>query len=164
MKEELYNTEIDDEVGEVLRAGCASVVAFIAAILLALGVISLLGSCTTTKYVTMPEVHTDTVMIMKQQRDSIYLKDSIYVSEKQNGDTILLTTIKWSTRYIDRWRTDTIYQSRVDSIPVPYTVEKQVPAQLTPWQKFRIWIGDFVIIAMLLLFIYAVWKAIRITP
>lgn len=160
MEDKYYNTEIDDEVGEVLRAGCVSVVAFIFAILLTLGTITLLVGCTTTKYVTVPETHTDTVMIMKQQRDSIWMHDSIHVW--QGSDTVRIE--RWHTKYIDRLRTDTLYQSRVDSVPVPYTVEKQVPAQLTAWQKFRIGIGNFVIIAVLLLVIYAVWKAIRITP
>lgn len=159
MEDKLYNTEIDDEVGEVLRAGCASVVVFIAAILLALGVITLLGGCTTTKYVAVSETHTDTVMIMKQQRDSIWMHDSIHVW--QGSDTVRIE--RWHTKYIDRLRTDTLYQSSIDSVPVPYTVEVEVEKQLTPWQQFRIWIGDVVVIATILLIIFAVWKAIRIT-
>lgn len=159
MEDKYYNTEIDDEVGEVLRAGCISVVVFIAAILLTLGTITLLVGCTTTKYVTVPETHIDTVLINHQLRDSIYLKDSIYVSEKQNGDTILLTTIKWSTRYIDRWRTDTLYKSKIDSVPKPVPVEIEVEKELSTWQKFRMTVGDSALVALLLLLGFGIWKA-----
>ena len=35
------------------------------------------AGCSTTKYVTVPEVHHDTVRVTQQQRDSIYLHDLI---------------------------------------------------------------------------------------
>jgi hypothetical protein len=37
-----------------------------------------------------------------------------------------------------------------DSVPVPYPVEKLVPAELTTWQKLRMNIGTFMIFATLL--------------
>lgn len=99
---------------------------------------ALLGSCGTTKYVPVVEHRTDTLRVVQHQRDSIYLHDSIYVSQQQRGDTVWLTTDRWHTQYRDRWKHDTLYQSRTDSVPVPYPVEKLVEKELTWWQKLRI--------------------------
>ena len=122
--------------------GCFSyIIGILAGLLMAV----LLAGCTTTKYVPVPEVHHDTVRITQQQRDSIYLHDSIYVQTLTRGDTVYLTTDRWHTLYRDRWSHDTIYQSRTDSIPKPYPVEVKVPAELTWWQRLRIDIADIVL-------------------
>ena len=117
--------------------------------------------CTTTKYVTVPEVHTDTVRITQLQRDSIFTHDSIYVSEKTKGDTVYLTTERWHTRYQDRWLCDTIYRSRADSIPVPVPVEKKVPAELNWFQQMRLWLGNLVLIALAVCIGWTIFRIIR---
>ena len=66
--------------------------------------------------------------------DSIYLHDSVYVTEKQAGDTIY--KVKEVYRWRDRWRVDTINTGRIDSVRVTEVVE--VPAKLTVWQAWRI--------------------------
>ena len=66
--------------------------------------------------------------------DSIYLHDSIYITEKQAGDTVY--KVKEVYRYRDRWRIDTINTGRIDSVRVTEVVE--VPAKLTAWQKWRL--------------------------
>jgi hypothetical protein len=58
---------------------------------------------------------------------------------------VYLTTDRWHTQYRDRWSHDTLYQSRIDSIPKPYPVEVEVPADLTWWQRLRIDIADIVL-------------------
>ena len=63
---------------------------------------------------------------------------------------------RWHTQYRDRWKTDTVYKSRVDSVPVPYPVEKEVPAKLTWWQQTRMHVGG-VVLALLLM-----WLAVRL--
>ena len=128
------------------------------AVLLILFITSLFTGCTTTKYVTVPEVHTDTVRITKVQKDSVLLRDSIYVNQYTSGDTVFMTTEKWHTQYRDRWRTDTAYISRRDSIPVPYPIEKQVPAQLSWFQQMRLWLGNIVLVALAVL---AGWCIVR---
>ena len=122
--------------------GCFS---YIIGILVGLMAAVLLAGCTTTKYVPVPEVHHDTVRITQQQRDSIYLHDSIYVQTLTRGDTVYLTTDRWHTLYRDRWSHDTLYQSRTDTIAKPYPVEVEVPADLTWWQRLRIDIADIVL-------------------
>lgn len=66
--------------------------------------------------------------------DSIYLHDSIYITEKQAGDTIY--KVKEVFRYRDRWRVDTVNTGRIDSIRITEVVE--VPAKLTAWQAWRL--------------------------
>ena len=81
-------------------------------------------------------------------RDSIYLSDSIYVSDFVRDDTIYKTIDRWHTRYVERTRTDTIYQSRTDSIPAPYPVEVPVEKPLTWWQQARLHLANIVLILL----------------
>ena len=130
---------------ERMKAGCLQLSGILVAIIVALLICALLGSCTTTKYVPMPEYHTDTVRISQNTHDSIYVHDSTYIKEK--GDTMLIE--RWHTQWRDRWRTDTIYQSKHDSIPYPVEVTKEVPAELTLWQRTQMYAGDVLLLLLL---------------
>ena len=66
--------------------------------------------------------------------DSVYIHDSIYLTEKQVGDTIY--KVKEVYRWRDRWRVDTINTGRVDSVRITEVVE--VSAKLTAWQVWRL--------------------------
>jgi len=121
----------------------------------------LFSGCKSVKYVPVIEHHTDTIQITKQQRDSIWLHDSIYVSEKQKGDTIYMWQERWHTKYIEKIKTDTIYEHKVDSVGVPYPVEVKVEKQLNWWQKFRLTLGDTALIALFGLLLYGGWKIYR---
>lgn len=136
---------------EHMKAGCLQLAGILVAIIAALLICALLGSCTTTKYVPVPEYHTDTVRISQNTHDSIYVHDSTYIKEK--GDTMLIE--RWHTKWRDRWRTDTIYQSKRDSIPYPVEVTKEVPAELTWWQRTQMYAGD--VLLLLLVVGVAVW-------
>jgi hypothetical protein len=120
--------------------------AVLISICLALAALWFLCSCTTTKVVTVEKVRTDTTYITKQQRDSIWLHDSIHVTER--GDTIRIE--RWHTKYIEREVHDTLYQSKRDSIPVPYEVIKEVPAKLSSLQTGLMVSGLFAILALIL--------------
>ena len=109
-----------------------------------------LTSCTTTKVVTVEKVKTDTTYITKQQRDSIWLHDSIHVTER--GDTVRIE--RWHTKWRDRLRVDTIYRAKTDSIPVPYWKIKEVPAPLSWWQRVRLWLGNVVLLVLLAVAVY----------
>lgn len=106
----------------------------------------LMVGCKTIEYVpvTVTEHHTDTAYIHLLQRDSIYLHDS--VSVYQQGETIRID--RWHTKYVSREVHDTLYQHLIDSVPVPYPVERLVPAQLSGWQNFRIWLGNILLAAL----------------
>ena len=120
-------------------------------------VLCCISSCTTTKYVPVIEYHTDTLIQKMTQRDSIYLHDSTIVREK--GDTVLIE--RWHTRYRDRDVHDTVYQSRIDSVPVPYPVTEYVERKMTAIDKFLIATGILSIISVL---IFAVYKLRRFLP
>ena len=104
-----------------------------------------LTACTTTRVVEVERVSHDTTYISKLVFDSIYMHDSVYVSEK--GDTIRIE--KWHTKYIEREVHDTTYVSKTDSVPVPYPVIKEVPRELTWWQKMQMYTGDALLIGLL---------------
>ena len=63
--------------------------------------------------------------------DSIYNRDTVNVYER--GDTVYLHTIKWR----ERFKLDTVSVVRVDSIPYPVEVVKEVN-KLTKWQRWRL--------------------------
>ena len=130
---------------ERMKAGCLQLAGILGAIIVALLICVLLGSCTTTKYVPVPEYHTDTVRISQNTHDSIHVHDSTYIKEK--GDTMLIE--RWHTKFRDRWRTDTIYQSKRDSIPYPVEVEKEDPAELTWWQRTQMYAGDVLMLLLI---------------
>ena len=78
-------------------------------------------------------------------------------SKAQKGDTIFRDKDRWRTKCVTKEVHDTVYKARVDSIPVPYPVEKQVPAELTWWQQTRIKFANVMIYLAILIFV--VWLA-----
>lgn len=105
------------------------------------------GCKTKTVTVTVPKVRTDTLIITKSQRDSIWLHDSVYVSEKTENDTVFLEIKKWHTKYVEKIVRDTTYIAKHDTIPMPYPVEviKEVERELTWWQKVRMFAGSLML-------------------
>ena len=130
---------------ERMKAGCFQGVFFVLAFLIGLIICALLSSCSTTKVVEVEKVKTDTTYITKWQRDSVWLHDSIHVTEK--GDTVRIE--KWHTKYIEKQVHDTTYVATHDTIPQPYEVVKEVPAELSWWQRVRLWLGNMVLMALL---------------
>lgn len=124
----------------------------LAAILLLLLAALFLGSCRSVKYVPVVEHRTDSLYITQHRRDSIYLHDSIHISEK--GDTV--TIEKWRTKYMSKEVHDTTYIASHDTIPRPYPVTVEVPAELNWWQRFRIGFGDLVLI------LASLWMGIKL--
>ena len=121
-----------------------------------------LTSCTTTKYVEVERIRTDTTYITKWQKDSVWLHDSIHVTEK--GDTVMIE--RWHTQWRDRLRVDTIYRATHDTIPHPYPVEtiKMVEKELSWWQRLRLWIGNIGLLAILGVIGYygvRIWKVCK---
>ena len=96
------------------------------------------GCKTKERVVTVEKVRTDTTYITKHQRDSVWLHDSIHVTEK--GDTIRIE--RWHTKYVEKATHDTLYQATHDTIPQPYPVEKLVERELTWWQQTRMHLGE----------------------
>ena len=92
-----------------------------------------LTSCS-PKVRVVPVERTRTEWRDRWRLDSVYVHDSVYLTERMAGDTIY--KVKEVYRWRDRWRVDTINTGRVDSIHVTEVVE--VPAKLTAWQSMRL--------------------------
>lgn len=123
-------------------------------ILLFAAALVVLTGCKTIEYVPVVEheVHHDSIYLTKVERDSIYMHDSTYVHDK--GDTVLIE--KWHTRYVDKIRVDTVVRIKIDSIPKPYPVIKEVEKKLTKTQK------GFMILGYLTLLVGIIIAAFKI--
>jgi hypothetical protein len=112
--------------------------------------LAVLTGCKQTEYVVVPEYHTDTLRVAQIVTDSVYKHDSIYV--RQSGDTVLIE--KWHTVWQNHTAHDTVYKSRVDTIAKPYPVIKEVPAELTWWQKTRMYAGDALLLLLVAVLVF----------
>ena len=118
----------------------------------------LMGGCRSVKYVEVPVVHTDTLIVTNHQKDSIWMHDSIYLHEWMKGDTILVDKVVWHTQYKEKVVRDTIFKSRVDSVGVPYPVTEYVEKPLTWWQKTRMHLGEALLVLLLVAAVYGFIK------
>ena len=138
-----YNGMNDEER---LKAGCWQMVVFIAAVAIGMIVCSFFTSCKSVEYVPVIEHHTDTLIQTKVQHDSIYINDSTVITEK--GDTVKIE--KWHTKYVEKQVHDTLYIAKNDTVPQPYPVIKEVPAELSWWQQTRLHLANILLWALLI--------------
>jgi hypothetical protein len=115
-------------------------------------IVLLLVGCKQTEYVMVPEYHTDTLRVAQIVTDSVYKHDSIYIHE--NSDTVLIE--KWHTVWQNHTARDTVYKSRVDTIAKPYPVIKEVPAELSWWQKTQMYAGDALLLLLVVVLAFLV--------
>lgn len=101
--------------------------------LLVYAVLTLLFGCRGVEYVQVPSVSVDSVYVDRWQRDSVYVRDSVFVNQWKKGDTVFIDKMVTKYKYRDRWRYDTVAIVRRDTVQVPYPVEKQ----LTKWEEFK---------------------------
>lgn len=145
----------------------------ISRIIQALLLLIAMGSCTTTKYVTVPEVHehwhhsTDTIhqtdSVIDRQTTTIREVDSatmakygIQMKDMQRAWLIQTDRLQRELSELRQSHTDTIHER--DSIPYPVEVVKEVPAQPSWWQRFLIYVGG---VTSSLLLIVAVWWFVK---
>lgn len=117
------------------------------AFIIIVAVAFLMTGCKTIEYVPVKEVVHDSIYFAKVQKDSVWLHDSILVRE--HGDTVWME--KWHTKYVERLKTDTVFENHTDSIPVPYEVIKEVPAKMSKTEKGFMWLGIFSLMAGVLI-------------
>ncbi len=149
-----YKGMIDDER---MKAGCLQLASYIVAILFGLLLCALFGSCKSVEYVPVIEHHTDTLIQTKIVKDSVYLKDSTHVSEK--NDTVRIE--HWHTEFLKKEVHDTVYISKTDSVPAPYPVEviKEVPAELSMWELLKMKAGGIAILLCIFAFLFWIWRS-----
>lgn len=126
----------------------------------------LVCSCTTTRYVEVPVVHE----IHHHHTDSIHKTDSVTKEKEtvimqldsaamaQYGIQLKNAERAWLVRTaelekklseLSEIHTDTVYQC--DSIPYPVEVTKEIPAELTWWQKTRLSLGNICLWVLLII-------------
>ena len=132
--------------GQKLRAVCWQMVIYLLAVAIGMIVCSFFTSCKSVEYVFVPQTHTDTLIQTKIQHDSIYINDSTVITEK--GDTVKIE--KWHTKYVEKQVHDTLYIAKTDSVPAPYPVIKEVPAELSWWQQTRLHIANILLWSLLI--------------
>lgn len=88
-----------------------------------------LCGCTNTIYEPVETVRTQYEEVAKWRTDTVVDRDT--VSLVQRGDTVFSQTVKW------RWRVkeshDTVFAERIDSVSVPYPVERR----LSRWERTK---------------------------
>ncbi len=96
---------------------------------LSMGIIILASaSCSSTKLMPVVQSNDTTSFIQRSVRvDTIYLRDSVFVSEKQRGDTVYLTRVEWRDRWRTRVERDTVMDVRVEKEVVQLPPERYVP-------------------------------------
>lgn len=119
----------------------------------------LLTGCTSPKHVTVPEYHTEYITkrdtLMTQ--DTLILRDSVTVYFK--GDTVYKEkyALRDRYKYVYKATTDTLIKT--DSVRVPYPIE----ARLTKWQKAKMTIGGWCVVALTAVSLAAaIWFAVRL--
>ena len=110
-----------------------------------------------TEYVPIESVRYDSVMIEKLMRDSVFVRDSVYLQEK--GDTIY----KYKDRfvYVYKNRVDTFFAEKIREIEVPVPVERK----LTWWERVKLNYAEWVIavlVAIALVYALRQWLARKI--
>ena len=96
-------------------------------------VLTIFVNACSTRYVPVESVRVDSVRVETVRRDSVVLRDSIYVV--QRGDTVYKTKYKYV--YRDRVLRDTFYHVKCDTVTKVVKVEKE----LSFWQKKKIELG-----------------------
>lgn len=114
-------------------------------------------SCkTSTKIVEVPVEVVKKEYIHDTKIDSVYIRDSI--DRWQKGDTLYIT--KWHTKFKYINKVDTIVKT--DSIPKIVPVVKEVEVNhIYLWQKSLMYIGVLVVIILLSIIGFKLYKLVR---
>ena len=110
-----------------------------------------------TEYIPIESVRYDSLMIEKLMRDSVFVRDSVYLQEK--GDTVF----KYKDRfgYVYKNRIDTFFAEKIREIEVPVPVERK----LTWWERVKLNYAEWVIavlVAIALVYALRQWLARKI--
>lgn len=112
-------------------------------------VVLMLCGCKQVEYVPVQFHTTDSVYLTKFVKDSVFVytdKDT-----KTVNDTVYITETRY--KYKEKVVTDTVYIERVDSVPVPYPVEKK----LGKWEQTCVNYGGEALVFSFVLFFVIVW-------
>ncbi len=153
--EDYYEKLFEQSLSRLLKLWAAMAVGIV--------VCALLSSCTTTKYVPVTETrtehhwntdsvrerdstHTERETVIRELDSAAMARYGIQMESNQRAWLVLQREMENRLRELEHMtaQRDTVR----DSIPVPYPVVKEVPAELTWWQQTRIHIGTIVIVLL----------------
>ena len=153
-----------------ILSGCLQGVISIILVVLIVLLCCMLSACRTQKYVPITEkhtehhwhkdsvkerdsVHTENTTVIRELDSAAMAKYGIQMQANQRAWLVLQREMENRLREMEHMSAhrDTVR----DSIPVPYPVEKQVPAQLTWWQQTRLYVANVLMGGMLIAI--AVW-------
>ncbi len=100
--------------------------------LLAITLALLLAACRTARHIPVETTRTDSIRVERLLRDSVWVKDSVWVERWHSGDTVYVTKEAVRYKYRDRWRTDTVATVRERKVKVA------VERELTWWEQARL--------------------------
>lgn len=111
-----------------------------------------LCSCKQIEYVPYKVETKDSIYLTKYVKDSVYVEvfkgEKVFKGEEGENDTIYITETKIVYRV--KILIDTMYVEKVDSIQVPYPVEKK----LSKWEQTCVnYGGEAIVICVVLLFV-----------
>ena len=109
--------------------------------------LSLLG-CKPYKVAQRDTVVRDSLYITQRMIDQVLIRDSVY--ERHVHDTVYKYKERETVRYLAM--RDTLYVERMDSVSVPYPVERE----LTKWEATRMRLGDISLAVFIAGLIYVV--------
>lgn len=71
--------------------------------------------------------------------DTVVVHDSVFISERQRGDTVYLTRVEWRDRWRTRVERDTVVDIRVEKEVVQLPPERYVP-RFHKWCTRMFWL------------------------
>jgi len=110
-----------------------------------------------TEYVPLEVVKRDSVFIASLDRDSVFVRDSVYLREK--GDTVFKYKDKYVYVYRNVTDTFTVYRDREVEVPVP------VERKLSWWERVKLEYAEWVIgvlVAVALVYALRRWLARKV--
>ena len=124
------------------------------AIILIFALCGVLCSCRSVRYIEVPRVSRDTLRVVQVETRLDSVRDSIFLREFVQGDTIYRVKYIERLRWRDMWRVDTVQAVRVDSVGVPYPVERKI----SRWDKVRyMWRGVAVGLVLVAVAVAVLW-------
>ena len=98
----------------------------------------LLVSCRSLEHCSTVVQYGSELFNVVRSVDTVVVRDSVFVSERQRGDTVYMTRVEWR----DRWRTHLVHDTivRTDSIVqvIEHPPERYVP-NFYKWCTVALW-------------------------
>ena len=108
----------------------------------------LLVSCRSLEHCSTVVQHGSELFNVVRSVDTVVVRDSVFVSERQRGDTVYLTR----TEYRDRWRTQIVHDTIVRTDSIVQVIEHPPERYIPPFYK-RCTAVFWTLMALLLLYV-----------